>query len=54
MQDEERVQATVLVLGGRGFIGRYLCTELEEQGALVLIGTRVKGRLAHANRGSYV
>jgi len=46
MQQDERAQPTILVLGGNGFIGRYLCAELEKQGALVLIGTRAQSALA--------
>lgn len=32
--------STVLVLGGYGFIGRHIVTQLEHLGAQVLIGTR--------------
>lgn len=35
---------TVLVLGGYGFIGRHIVSQLRTQGTNVLIGTRAKGR----------
>ena len=42
--EKERKQTRVLVLGGRGFIGRHAVKCLHERGAEVIVGTRSPSR----------
>ena len=39
-QQKINTQQTVLVIGGRGFIGRHIVKKLQQLGANVVIGTR--------------